>query len=392
MVFVGINHRLSVFGYLYFSGKAEERFATAGNVGQLDLVAALQWVRENIEGFGGDPQNVTIFGHSGGGGKVGALLGMPSARGLFHKAIIESGSVMKAREPEDAADFTRSVFEATGIRDGDIEALQRVPTEKLLDCFYRLSALSLPPYAPDWQIITGPTVDGVVIPRQLWEGGVPEFSRTIPMIIGNTLHETAPAARAYPEIADDRTLVTLLEKAATGGAGDPWELMQLLQTYRQVMPHLNNTELLVRVSTDVDAWRNALEQVELKVRAGGAPVYMYECDWRTPCFGGMWAPHGVELPFVFHDEHYGTLWDVDSDARRAAADPENDRYRLGARVLTAWTNFARTGNPSSSDLRWPSYELKSRPTMIFDRISRVVEDLRSEVRPAVASLRWRQLV
>jgi para-nitrobenzyl esterase len=394
VIVVGINHRINVFGYTYLAGHDDQRSVGSGNVGHLDIVAALRWVRENIERFGGDHQNVTIFGESGGGGKVSAVLGMPSAQGLFHKAIVESGSITRCREPAEAAELTQRMCEILGIHPHDGAALQRVPAQKLLDCFNRLSAPSWTPNAPVSPLLVGPVADGVVIPRQPWEGAAPQWARNIPMIIGTNLHETVGfISGVSAKIPNDAALVAKISQSAVLVGVDPQELLPLLGTYRLAMPRLTIKELLVRISTDIGFWRNALEQADLKLHAGGAPVYMYECAWKTPCFGGMWAPHGIEIPFVFDVEHYGVAWDgKDSDALRAAADPEKDRYRVGAQVLAAWAHFAHTGDPSTPHLRWPAYESSSRPTMTFDRVSQVVSDPRAEVRPAVASLKLRQLV
>lgn len=399
VVVVGINHRLNVFGYTYLSGHTDERVANSGNVGLLDIVAALRWVRDNIERFGGDRGNITLFGESGGGGKISALLGMPSAQGLFHKAIVESGSIIRVRDPGEATELTDKMYRALGIRVGDITALQKLPAKTLLAWFNRASAASLPSDAPLGPLLVGPVADGETIPRQPWEGTGPELSRGIPMIIGTNLHESV---LFVPElsgpIADDRSLAAKISKSAALVGVAPEELMPLLHRYRQVMPRLNNTELLVRISTDIGFWSNALKQAELKLHEGSARVYMYQCDWKTPCFGGMWAPHGVEIPFVFDVKQYGVAWDgKDSDALRNAADPQHVRFRVGSQMLAAWTNFARSGDPSTAELHWAAYETKSRPTMIFDGTSRevssrMVNDPRSAVRPGILSLQVRQHV
>jgi para-nitrobenzyl esterase len=164
------------------------------------------------------------------------------------------------------------------------------------------------------------------------------------------------------------------------------QLPALLDLYRRKMPQLSNTDLLVRISTDTGFWRSALRLAARKIDAGGAPIYMYEFAWKTPCFGTQWALHGVELPFVFNKMEYGAAWDgADSAELRAAADPHNDRYRLAAQTIAAWTSFARTGNPSAAGLHWPAYDLKTRATMIFDRKCRVEADPRSTLRQALLS-------
>jgi para-nitrobenzyl esterase len=377
VVTVGINHRLNIFGFTYL-GDGDERFAAAGNAGQLDLVAALKWVKDNIEAFGGDPSNVTLFGQSGGGGKVTALLGMPSAQGLFHKAIVQSGSLLRYRAPDDAAELTHQIYRTLGIRLGDVAALQRLSTATMLQCYNKLSRVR---YIP--------VVDGKVITHQFWESSAPELSRDIPMIIGNNLDEVI--VLHYPDIAkpiaNDSALAAAIAKCATIVEVDPSVLQPVIAAYRRIMPALSTQELVVRISTDVGFWKNAVKQAELKSAAGGAPVFAYECQWKTPCYEGLWSPHGVELPFVFNHPHYSTAWDgKDSEAVRAAADPRGDRFRVGEQMFRAWVSFARSGNPSTPTLPWPMFSEAKRSTMVFDHSTRVGDDIRPELRPIVAAL------
>jgi para-nitrobenzyl esterase len=386
VVTVGINHRLNIFGYTYL-GDSDERFAASGNAGQLDIVAALEWVRDNIEAFGGNPGNVTVFGQSGGGGKVTTLLAMESARGLFHKAIVQSGSLLRVHPPADAAELTHRIYADLGIRTGDVAALQRLPTAALLKSYVRLwesHALGANPGTRH-----GPVADGKVISDPFWQGAAPTVSRDIPMIIGSDLHETILfyGADVAKPIADDTALATAAAAYAVINQVDPAMLQPVIAGYRKAMPELSAQELVVRISTDLGFWKNAIRQCELKSAAGGAPVFAYECQWKTPCFGGQWAPHGVELPFVFNHRHYGAAWDgKDSDTLRAATDPRGDRFRVGDQMFRAWIAFARSGTPSTRELSWPAYDVAKRSTMVFDRSTRVVDDVRSDVRALVASI------
>jgi para-nitrobenzyl esterase len=388
VVAVGINHRLGIFGYSFFGDDGDSCFASSGNAGQLDIVAALRWVRDNIEAFGGDPSNITLFGESGGGCKISALLGMPSAQGLFHKAIVQSGSLVHVREQNEVLPLTRKMYDILGTRQGDILALQRVPTQQLLECGDRVMSTITGGVSP-YLAAYGPVIDGYVIAEQPWSKSAPSFSYEIPMIIGSTLHETA--GFIGPDLSnpgqDDEAIAVNAAKFAVLNHVDAQKVQALLPVYRKVMPSLSNSELLVRASTDIGFWKNAVHQSERKWASGGAPVYMYQCDWKTPCLGGMWATHGIELPFVFNNDHYGVAWDgKDSDEVRAAADPQNMRYEVRAQMFNAWINFAKTGNPSTPDLPWPAYETTSRSTMIFDQSSRVVNDPRSEIREQVLAL------
>lgn len=380
VVMVGINHRLNIFGYTYL-GDSDDRFATAGNAGQLDIVAALKWVRDNIEAFGGDPNNVTLFGQSGGGNKVVTLLGMESAHGLFHKAIAQSGSLLRFREPADAEQLTHSIYADLGIRQGDVAALQRLPTAALLQCYARL--WKSPPAGVSRSKLYGPVVDGRVVSHQFWDGTAPALSRDIPMIIGSNLDETiiSYGPDLAKPIADDRALAAAIAGNTIVTRVDPAALPPVIAAYRRAMPELSAQELVVRISTDVGFWKTAVRQAEVKSAAGRAPVFAYECRWKTPCFGGMWAPHGVELPFVFNHRYYGVAWDGrDSDALRAAADPHGDRFGVGDQMFRAWTTFARSGTPSTPELPWPTYDAAKRSTMVFDRNSNVIDNIRSEVR------------
>jgi para-nitrobenzyl esterase len=383
VVVVSLNHRLNIFGYAYLAEHADERFANSGNVGQLDIVAALAWVRDNIAQFGGDPANVTIFGESGGGQKVSTLIAMPTARGLFHKAIVQSGSMLQVGEREGHAAATREMYAQLGIKLGDTAALQEVPADKLVGVFRKLTADSV-----SGAYKFSPVVDGNVIPQQTWDPAAPEYAAHIPMIIGTTAQEMADfCSPALSEaIPDDRTLSAKAAQCALWRKDPTEKYEELLKVYRREMPSLSEKELLVRISTDVTWWRPAITQAARKLAGGGPPVFVYEFAWKTPCLGSSWALHAIDVPFVFGHTDYIQAWDEnDSAAVRAAADPHNDRYRLAAQMMAAWTSFARTGNPSAQALAWPAYDLTSRATMVFDRETRVVNDPRSNVRNAVFS-------
>ncbi len=388
VVVVGVNHRLNLFGYTHFAKPSDERFETSGNLGQLDLVAALEWVRDNIEHFSGDPANVTIFGESGGGGKINALLGMPAAQGLFHKAIVQSGSILTVRDKAVAGDLTGQLFRNLGVRSGDIDTLQRIPVRVLLQGFKQLVDAVPSPDPAGGTLLVGPVADGTVIPTQPWQATAPSSASKVPMIIGTNLHESvAFIPQLSAPLPDDASLISKIAQSSVLFRAPDNKLPSLLRTYRRAMPNLSGADLLVRITTDIGFWRNALQQVDMKVQSAGSPTYFYECAWPTPCFGGAWAAHGVELPLLFSVRRYGTAWDGrDTDGQREAADPDNERSRVGAQIIAAWTSFARTGDPSTHQLRWPEYELATRPTMVFDRNSRVIADPRSQVRDAILAL------
>jgi para-nitrobenzyl esterase len=391
VVVVTVNHRLNLFGYTYLADHADERFATSGNVGQLDLVAALEWVRDNIGHFGGDPGNVTIFGESGGGGKVSTLIAMPAAAGLFHKAIVQSGSELAVGEPAEASQTAAQIYQFFDIKPGDVSALQRLSTEKLAAGYQGLmkgqfGGITAPSSGTRRRVPLrfGPVVDGHAIPKQTWSPRAPEYASRIPMMIGTTGEEAALSCSAHnpePNNSDDAALSAT---AAQCGRESNESYPRLLQLYRRLMPNLSNSRLVVRMATDIGAWRSAILQATRKIEAGGPPVFMYEFDWKVPFLGGTWAQHGVDLAFVFGYTDYPKAWDDnDSAEKRAAADPQNLRYRLATQTMEAWAAFARTGDPSTSSLKWPAYDLKIRSTMILDGESRVVNDPRSGIREAV---------
>ena len=386
VVVVGINHRLHAFGFSDLSEFGGDDFAASGNAGQLDIIAALKWVRDNIEVFGGDPANVTPFGQSGGGAKIGTLMTMPAATGLFHKAIIQSGSVLRCRSRTEAATTSRRMFEILGISTPDVGKLQALPAAVLNKCANQIISEATGVGNP--VLIYAPVVDGHWLPTELWSGRAPAGAGSIPMLLGTTLHETVIYVndKDRREITGDPELADAIARATTVNSPDPERVAAILPAYRESFHARSSTEIVVRVSTDIGFWKGAVHQAELQCGTG-APVYMYRCDWRTPCFGGMWAPHAIELPFVMGHRHYRAAWDGrDTDAARAAADPRGLRYVLGDRMLSAWVSFARSSNPSTPGLAWPRYDIGTRATMIFDGESGVSNDPSAEARVLVNRL------
>jgi para-nitrobenzyl esterase len=343
VVLVGVNHRLNVFGYLYLGGLAgggDERFADAGNVGQLDLVAALRWVRDNIEQFGGDPGNVTVFGESGGGAKISTLLAMPAARGLIHRAIAESGSLLRVRTPEAAAAQTRAVLQQLGLAESEVEKLQQVPADKL----HAAGAVAAGPLG----LGGGPVVDGRSIPRQTWDPAAPEWSAGVPMLVGNCKDESTLFRRGEPELwsLDDAGLRERLVKSGIPG-GDADKLIEL---YHRDHPADTPTDIYFRISTARGASHNAIRQAELKLEQGGADVFLYYFTWDVPLDDRrIKAFHTAELPLALRLVRY----------------PQSEA--LSKQVSGAWAAFARNGNPSHPGLpAWAPYTLDTRQTMIFN--------------------------
>ena len=386
VVVVSVNHRLNIFGYTHFLEGVDERYSHSVNLGQQDLIAALRWVQANIGQFGGNPENVTIFGESGGGGKASCLMGMPASRGLFHKAIVQSGFGLTAAPADQAAQLTRRIFAHFGLRNGDVGALSKLSTAALLDCYKKLSPQGIDGLLRvQWQ----PVADGQMIPRQLWLGDAPPLAAEITVMIGTNSDEAVDfiGERLLQPIESDQELIAEAYKYAIAPSVSQAQMPNILQAYRKLFPKFSNTEMWVRLSTDLGMWQNALRQAHRKVEIGGPPIYMYEFGWKTPCLGGNWATHGIDIPFVFGNLNYLAAWDAkDSYQIRAEADPENIRVRLSRQTLAAWTGFAHTGDPSTRDLQWPAYNLSSRATMLFDRNSMVINDPRKSEREIALSM------
>lgn len=387
VVVVSANHRLGLFGYSQFDVPADSPYAYSGNAAQLDLIAALHWVRTNIRDFGGDPGSVTLFGESGGGGKITALLAMPGAQGLFHKATVQSGSNINFRQTSEAIAMSELIFSKLGVARNDFAALQMVPMQRLIDVGQQCMAdfkSGLPPY-----FNYRPVADDRIVEPGAWVNAAPAVSSNVPLIVGTTLHDgVIMLGKEWgTSVPDDDYLARKVAEYSVNRTLRPDQIAPLIPKYRQAMPQLSSPELLVRIVTDVTFWGTAVTQAELRAEQGVAPVYMFRCDWRTPVFGGSWAVHGVDLPLIFDNKHIPSAWDgEDCDAKRAAADPQNDWDRTRDAMLSAWIAFARTGNPSTPGLAWPAYGKFDRSTAIFDAHSRIENDPQAEVRAAVVEL------
>jgi para-nitrobenzyl esterase len=361
VVVVGINHRLGVLGQTYLGEALGSEFATSGSVGIQDIVLALEWVRENIGHFGGDPKLVTIFGQSGGGRKVATLMSMPSAQGLFHRAIIESGAVLRLTTPEDAIRTTNLLLAELGLKPGEALELQNMPFEKLVaanDAVYKTFALREPGMVPN-----SPMVDGKVIPDHPWDPAAPRLSAHIPILIGSThTEETAYDRPTAEKLAlDEAGLKDRVAKRL--GVSDT---NAVIAAYRASNSRATPWDLYILIATDHPRGAYTRELAKRKVVQGGAPVYVYRFDWETPEAGGhMRSPHAVEVPFVFKNiKVAGPLISKMPEA-----------FALSENIAAAWVSFARTGNPNVPVLpRWPAYSVEVRDTMLFNNESRVGQD------------------
>ena len=368
VVVVTINHRLNVFGFTYLGKLLEREFTTSGNVGMMDGVAALEWVRDNIENFGGDPNNVTIFGESGGGSKVSMLMAMPAAKGLFHRAIIESGPGVRMGDADRSSKATEMLLKELDIRLDKARSIQQVPMEQVLAAYFAVS--------PKVGFGGGfsPIMDGVSLPRQPFAPDATPVSEDVPLLIG-TNHDEGTiflgGTFMAPELDDYKLSPAQLNMDEAGlkrivSSFRGLDVDKAIKSYRKANPKATPWELAVAIQTDWMMRVNSTILAERKAALGKAPVYMYRFDHVTKKLGGhMGSPHTLDVPYVFNTLA-NVPWLVEDNA-------EN---RTMADTMTAtWAAFAKTGNPNNPNLpNWPAYNAKSRETMILDNKSKVEKD------------------
>jgi para-nitrobenzyl esterase len=363
VVLVGVNHRLNAYGYLYLGDLDKSgAFATSGNVGQLDLVAALEWIRDNIAAFGGDPGNVTIFGQSGGGGKVSNVLAMPAAKGLFHRAIIESGARIKSLTRDEATKTTTAVFNALGIKPGNTKALQAVPAAKFTAVLNDMQAKT--------PVQFGPVVDGQALPTHPFDPTAPAVSADIPVIVGCTKDEQSLYNTGQDWWGKINEADALAKARATAGVGDKADA--LFKAFKKLRPGDNPSYLFNDTTSAAGAFISSVRLAERKADYKRAPAYHYVFQWGSPADGGiMRAPHTMEIPFVFDNIDKAPTYVGNAPSTRALADLTSQ----------TWVQFAKTGDPNHAGLpHWPAYDTKTRPSMAFNVQSKVMNDLEGEVR------------
>lgn len=370
VVVVTLNHRLNVFGFLYLNHLGGAEYAESGNVGMLDIVAALHWVHDNISAFGGDPGNVTIFGQSGGGAKVSTLMAMPQARDLFHKAIVESGSDLNALTPEEATRNALTFLTAVGVKPTELPRLAKLPLDALI------AGLSKVMNAPGPRPNFSPVVDGNALPKEPWQPDGPAVSAGVPMIVGSTRTETTALLGVnHPEYfaLDDVSL----PRSLTGWIPDR-DIPRVIRGFKQLMPSASASDLFFAITTDRRVRQQAWAQVERKAAQGGAAVWLYELDWATPVDGGKWgSPHALDLAFIFDNVAKSEAMVGIGPAPQHMAD----------QMSAAWIAFARSGNPNVSAIpAWPPFSTTQRATMVFNTTSRVMNDFRGDERVLLASL------
>jgi len=370
VVAITLNHRLNLFGFLYLAEIGGSQFANASNVGMLDIVLALEWVRDNIANFGGDPGNVTIFGQSGGGGKVSTLMAMPSAKGLFHRAIVESASAIKGIPRDEANKVAETVLQKMNLTPDRAAELQMLPAAQLL-------AALTPGAAGTPGLRLGPVVDGHTLPADPFDPVGPELSANIPLIIGaNETETTFQGTTKYDELDDaalhDRVKQNLRSDDATAD--------RVIAVYKKSRPKASNLDLyLILASANSNFKMGPDLEADRKAAQAKAPVYKYYFQWYTPVNQGhVRAMHTMELPFVFDNVEIAKV-EVGTGA---------DLQPLADKISGAWVAFARTGNPSHKGLpKWTPYDTNKRATMIFNDQCRLVDDPYKEERLALEAAR-----
>lgn len=372
VVVVTVNHRLNLFGYLCPLPHSEARFADAGNAGMLDLVAALQWVRDTIGRFGGDPSNVTIFGQSGGGAKVAILMAMEAARGLFHRAIVQSSSSgLRVQARDECEAGTRALFRKLELPEGDFAALQAVPAATLLRAMQHVIV------AQRGQDSFRPVIDGRSLHGHPFHPSAPTISAHIPLLVGHTRTESTFFLAADPSnfaLSDETARQRLqrflrLDDAATD---------RLLAVYRAQHPGASASQVFAFATSDFMYRLNNITGAEQKAKQAGAPVFMYEFAWESPALDGrLMSPHTAEIPFVFGH--------VEMAAAFTGHGPE--LQPLMQQVMKAWAGFARTGQPGHAGLPdWKPFTPDERWTMLLQRDCTLVNDPRGAEREAMAQV------
>ena len=401
VVLVSITHRLNAFGFLYLAEIGGEKFAGASNAGMKDIIAGLEWIRDNVASFGGDPRNVTIFGQSGGGAKVSTLLGMPAARGLFHRAIAQSGSAVTSMPANVATRNAEAYIERLGLKSNQLDELQKLPMEQLL------GALAARPSTgsgradagrgagPGGGASTGsggadggrgarqggfaaaPVVDGTSLPRDVFTPTATEISADVPLMIGSTETEvTWNINTDYTVPADDAALRARVKR--TLRSADDAQIDKLIATYRKGRPKAGNLDLALIIETDASPFRSGTDtEAERKAALGKAPVYVYRFQWYSPVSGGrLRAMHCMDIPFVFDNV----------DLAQSVVGDGRDRYALADGMSASWVAFARSGNPNNKLVpKWEPFTADQRATMIFNTETRAVNDPYRDERVAVAA-------
>ena len=375
VVVVTINHRLGALGYTYLRRAAGEEYAASGNAGMLDIVAALEWVRDNIAEFGGDPGRVLIFGESGGGQKVSALLAMPAAKGLFHRAVIESGPGVKMNALDHAEMVGEMFLMELGVKRGNIADLQTIPLDRIMNAQGAVNR-KLGAFIPGMVQGFSPTVDGVSLKQNPFDPAAPEVSADVPLLIGWNRTELTLFAASDPSLfqLDQAGLEQRVQKLL----GD--QAFGVLRAFHNDYPEETPTGLYFLIASAYPTVAYTAKIAERRAALGKAPTFVYEFTWETPILGGkLRSPHTIEMPFVFDN--------VSDPLVQKLCGSGADIYPLADRVSGAWAAFAANGTPASKGFpEWPAYSADRRNVMIINTESKIARDPAPEARKSIENI------
>ncbi len=356
VVLVSVNHRLNILGFLDLS-EFGEKYKASPNAGMLDLVAALEWVKANISNFGGDPNNVTIFGQSGGGGKVTTLMNSPAAKGLFHKAIVQSGIWADFQDQSITKRIGSAVLTELGLIPSTVDSIRKVPYEKLAAAGMRALQKVREQLAAEGRPVNGfrfgwsPVLDGSFLPYQPNDPKALALSENVPLLIGSTKNEFMPSLRTPGMRTANAEQVKAFLQKVHGDKTDAY-----IAAARKAYPDDTRPNDLM----DIDAMfrPGMVTQANVKSSNTKAPVFMYFFTWQSPIFNGDYkAVHCMDLPFVFNN--IARCEEMTGGGKEA--------YVLADKMSQSWINFARTGNPAHKGLpSWPGYNTAGGATMFFD--------------------------
>lgn len=369
IVVVSINHRLNILGYMDLRGLGG-KYSESVNLGQQDIVAALKWVKENIANFGGDPNTVTINGQSGGGGKVSTMMAMPSAAGLFHRAIVQSGSTITLGDGEDSKKLGLAVAAALGVTPNNTEKLNDFTYEELVEGGQTAMNV-LRAVGENIGRGFGPSVDGKYVTQSPFDPAPADFSKDVAMLIGTDLNEfTYFNRQIITPMTMDEVKATLAERYGSGNVEKYISLFQKAYPNDKEPQHILTFDGMFR--------GGAIKQSAIKSKQGGAPAYNYLFTWQSPVNdGSLGAAHGMELPFMFNNIALA----------RPLTGGGKDAYALADKISSAWINFVKTGDPNSKNLpEWPAYTPENGATMIFDNTCKVVNNHDKELIEFVSTL------
>jgi para-nitrobenzyl esterase len=376
VVQVSVNHRLNILGFFDVSEVGGSAYEDSSNVGMTDLVAALEWVRDNISNFGGDPNRVLIYGQSGGGTKVSTLLGMPSAKGLVHRAVMQSGGGGDLPTAEETKEYTRQLIKEMGIGPHDISSLQKMEWPKMMDAVTSLAGkskskgltLDLPFFPIPAYVLTrfwGPTLDGRLITMKSFEDAAPEITKDVPVMIGSVSEEGCAYASNPTEAEWHAGLAKFYGETKAAA---------LIAAMKKAHPEKSIRTLSYGVA-GLNSRTNVARMAKMKYDLHGAPVYTYFFSWQTPMLEGPGAWHTADLAFCF-----------DNTLRCAQGTGNTPEAQvLAKKMATAWATFARTGNPSQPGLTWEPSDPVRNQTMVWDNNCSMVDDPEGEARKILLS-------